>query len=338
MSEADERSIFAKQFGEAYGKEPLDISGYSEVTLERSDEAQWQRPDWPLELYGLQGNGKIRDLVVRLPARVSLDLSHCEEITSVDLAECVLGSPLKLGPRQKYLSLLNCELPGLLQTRELISLELKSAVIGDAVVLPRNLERLSIDSCEVKFEGFPKSIEEFRFTDCDSSLAAPVLDFLSGGSIEIEGLCHIRGVRLSKSISLGTCDNLSISDCQLDPDFRLKGHFGLGYIQNGQQNYFAGHIGDGLYFEDLGASDWYNSDSILGLAMVSQNLTVGLDGDFPDLSASKLKSLTLSSWRNCNFKIPVEYLPDSLEMIRPSSTEYRIENRKWPDEFLRQYS
>lgn len=304
MSDTEKRSLYTKEYSEPYEKKPLDVSGYTEVYLRRPIDAQWQRPAWPLELRGLRDNQVIDFLLIEIPCSVSLDLENCVRLNSLDLSGCNLNSPLKLGPKQRYLQLRDCELSGILQTQELISLELKSTIIGSPVTLPDSMERLELNCSTVELECLPKRIEYFKYFGTDSSRTDPILDvLLVDHAIEIEGLCHISNARLSKAISFQKpCGNLSIWKCQMEPEFKLGGHFRYGDFEGGEENYFFGHAQEGLFFEELGATDWYTPDAVLELAQISRTLTVGLDGDFPDLSKTQLESMTLSSWRNSENK------------------------------------
>ena len=238
-----------------------------------------------------------------------------------------------------YLDLKRCELSGILQTQQLRSLEIESTNVSSPVNLPNSIERLHIDCSQIEFKSLPRKIESFRFTGRDKTINAPLIEILSrDNQIEIEGLCHIKKTRLSKSLKFQKpCDNLSISDCQLDPEFRLQGRFRYGDLSSVEQNYFCGHIGEGLFFEELGAGPWYTTEAVLELAQICHSLHVGLDGDFPDLSNSKLKHLEISGWRNTDRKIPANFLPSSLETITPAVTKYNVKGQALPSEFIERY-
>ena len=80
--------------------------------------------------------------------------------------------------------------------------------------------------------------------------------------------------------------------------------------------------------------DRYSADSIIEFAKCCKELYTALDGEFPDLSATKLELLSLTT---CNRRIPLDYLPESLKTIELSLFSYTKKNGSFPLEFIEKY-
>ena len=124
------------------------------------------------------------------------------------------------------------------------------------------------------------------------------------------------------------CGELQIKQCPLGPEFKLNGHFRDVGIDGRHDNYFSGRCGENFFANRMYVQDRYSADSIIEFAKCCKELYTALDGEFPDLSATKLELLSLTT---CNRRIPLDYLPESLKTIELSLFSYTKKNGSFPD-------
>ena len=300
--------------------ESIEVSGrqdLSDITILLAPGATPKRPshEQPL-LTGLSDCKKLKQIFIRLPSWVDFSsLEACVNLLGIDLADCNSKQTLALPNSLQILRLARSTFPRLTDAPPSLNyLVIEDSVVDDPVFLQGNIIEIRINSSQLVFARLPKIIEHLKLYDVSFGELGLLNNIMEVGD------CYISQSRISQSFSLKNCKMLRLSSCRISADVVISGRYDFFYLCASSNQDRLDIFDDGFYATEMSfeGEAVMNCETLQMISMRCRKLNFGmLDTQrkrFPDLSNSKLESLSIGSVSGVR-KLARSLLPDSLRSL-----------------------
>lgn len=282
-------------------RQPIDVSkiGQERISIVEKDGVDNNR-DSELLIVGLENATVLKELQIYAFCRVDFpELRQCNSLTQLTLTGCESDVSLSLPNSLYCLTLYDCRFPKIQLPEGLNYFTLGSSIVAEPIWLPSEMHQVRIDGSLGKlpeFSNFPKQLLQLNFINREG--VVPV-KFLSEFGLPKIGFLSLQGVQFLEDLTVESCKFLAVNNCAWDEGTEVNGNVRHLQSQSGSENGnpdFSRHFGNLSVEEEVYLSGWsLDEQELLGFCEACEEVFVShyRGKDFPDLSGTKVRSLTV---------------------------------------------
>ena len=281
-------------------RQPIDVSkiGQERISIVEKDGVD-NNGDSELLIVGLENATVLKELQIYAFCRVDFpELRQCNSLTQLTLTGCESDVSLSLPNSLYCLTLYDCRFPKIQLPEGLNYFTLGSSIVAEPIWLPSEMHHVQIDGSLGKlpeFSNFPKQLLQLYFINREG--VVPVKFLSEFGLLKI-GFLSLHGVQFLEDLTVESCKSLGVHNCAWDEGTEVNGNVRNLQSQSGSENNpdFSRHFGNLSVEEKVYLSGWsLDEQELLGFCEACEEVIVSYyrGKDFPDLSGTKVRSLTV---------------------------------------------
>ena len=281
-------------------RQPIDVSkiGQERISIVEKDGVA-NNGDSELLIVGLENATVLKELQIYASCRVDFpELRQCNSLTRLTLTSCASDVSLSLPNSLYCLTLYDCRFPKIQLPEGLNYFTWGSSIVAEPIWLPSEMHQVHIDGSLGKlpeFSNFPKQLLQLNFINREG--VVPVKFLSEFGLLKI-GFLSLQGVQFLEDLTVESCKFLDVGNCAWDEGTEVNGNVRHLQSQSGSENNpdFSRHFGNLSVEEKVYLSGWsLDEQELLGFCEACEEVIVSYyrGKDFPDLSGTKVRSLTV---------------------------------------------
>ena len=281
-------------------RQPIDVSkiGQERISIVEKDGVD-NNGDSELLIVGLENATVLKEHQIYASCRVDFpELRQCNSLTRLTLTSCASDVSLSLPNSLYCLTLYDCRFPKIQLPEGLNYFTWGSSIVAEPIWLPSEMHHVQIDGSLGKlpeFSNFPKQLLQLNFINREG--VVPVKFLSEFGLLKI-GFLSLQGVQFLEDLTVESCKFLDVGNCAWDEGTEVNGNVRHLQSQSGSENNpdFSRHFGNLSVEEKVYLSGWsLDEQELLGFCEACEEVIVSYyrGKDFPDLSGTKVRSLTV---------------------------------------------